>query len=697
MGATSSTTARPAAPGIVDLDSSMARDPGLAGAKAAALARARSEGIRVLPGFAITTLGARAYAGESRPEQDVAALEDAWRQLSADGTRSLVVRSSSTIEDGDAQSMAGLFSSVLDVRGWSQFLEAVQTVVGSGGESPMAVLVQPFIEPTWGGVLFGADPVTGHTDRLLVAAVPGGPDRLVSGQVDGVHLTLTPRGRLREASPDTPPQLRGRRPRRSLAALAKRAAVTFGGPQDIEWAMLVDGAMVLLQSRPITALGEEARATGPVFGPGPVAETFGTPLRPLEEELWVVPLRDGLREALAFTGSTPSRRLRDSPLVVTVGGRVAADLELLGPTPRRRGVLARLDPRPPMRRLRAAWRVGRLRAALPALADDLVTDVDADLRSLPDLTALTATDLVRLLRRSRHTLVALHGHEVLAGMLLDDDDAQVTAASAALRILAQERAGENAATDGPVDDEELIARHPVLLALTSPSIGAIPRLPPPPSSPPVLPPPTGGEVAVRESLRLRIRWVQELTGRAALDLGHRLVRRGMLAAPTGVVHLGLDDLETLVMGGRAAHAERADVADAGERSCAGPPLPASFRLTADGVVVAVGRSGEARGAGGGRGVGPVHIGTDVAPESGDVLVVRTLDPSLAPLLPGLGGLVAETGSVLSHLAILAREYGVPTVVAFAGAVGRFADGAWVTVDGGSGEVTALEDYEWGAA
>jgi rifampicin phosphotransferase len=53
--------------------------------------------------------------------------------------------------------------------------------------------------------------------------------------------------------------------------------------------------------------------------------------------------------------------------------------------------------------------------------------------------------------------------------------------------------------------------------------------------------------------------------------------------------------------------------------------------------------------------------------------------------------------VLSHLAILAREYGVPTVVSFPGAVDRLAPGSWVVVDGTTGEVSALEAGEWGAA
>ena len=104
-----------------------------------------------------------------------------------------------------------------------------------------------------------------------------------------------------------------------------------------------------------------------------------------------------------------------------------------------------------------------------------------------------------------------------------------------------------------------------------------------------------------------------------------------------------------------------------------------------------------RGAGRGRGTGPVHVGGENPPAPGHVLVVRTLDPALAGVLPTLAGLVAETGSVLSHLAILAREYGVPTVVGFAGATEQFTPGSWVLVDGSTGEVSLVDDAEWTAA
>ncbi|HEY3484968.1 MAG TPA: PEP-utilizing enzyme, partial [Ilumatobacteraceae bacterium] len=72
------------------------------------------------------------------------------------------------------------------------------------------------------------------------------------------------------------------------------------------------------------------------------------------------------------------------------------------------------------------------------------------------------------------------------------------------------------------------------------------------------------------------------------------------------------------------------------------------------------------------------------------LVVSHLDPRLAPVIPRLGGLVAETGNPLSHLAILAREHGVPIVVGYAAATEQFHTGDVVSVDGHTGTVTVVE-------
>ena len=64
-------------------------------------------------------------------------------------------------------------------------------------------------------------------------------------------------------------------------------------------------------------------------------------------------------------------------------------------------------------------------------------------------------------------------------------------------------------------------------------------------------------------------------------------------------------------------------------------------------------------------------------------------------LPELGAVVCETGSVLSHLAILAREYGVPTVVGVHDAVERFPEDTLLVVDGTTGEVLVVEGAQVG--
>ncbi len=658
-----------------------------AGAKASALARAHQAGLPVLPGFVLPPDAADAVAAGT-PIAVVSAVRREWADLTDNGSRALVVRSSSTVEDGVDSSMAGRFESVLDVRGWDGFVDAVRAVVASGEAvheglpvaGRMAVLVQPFLVPDAGGVMFGADPVTGRRDRLVIAAVPGGPDQLVSGEVDGVTITLTARGKVIESSGSiraVDHNVRG------LVSLQKRAAGVFGAPQDVEWA-IVDDDVVMLQSRPITATGSDADAVGPVFGPGPVAETFPNPLAPLELDLWVEPMRDALREVLRISGGAAAKKVAASPVIVDVNGHVAADLQLLGierPTGAR-SLLARIDPRPPVRRLKVAWQVGRLRAALPGLARDLVEDIDEMLAGVPEVSQLSDRELIGLLDGTRTALRSLYGHEMLAGQLLDEESVPVTAAAAALRVLANERRVD-------VSDEEMVARHPVLLALVPPAIGVPIELPPVPAS---MPPAQDAdeEQLLREALRLRGRWLQELTARAAIALGRRLFDGGQLSEPSAVRALTFAELRALVRRELAFAAPAPVVLD-------GAPLPAKFRLTPEGAVVAVRATSDTngsggRGAGGGRATGVVFP-VDALPADGAVLVVRTLDPGLASLLPGLRGLVSETGSVLSHLAILAREFGVPTVVGVEDATTRFPAGTAVVVDGSTGEVSAASSEE----
>jgi phosphohistidine swiveling domain-containing protein len=74
---------------------------------------------------------------------------------------------------------------------------------------------------------------------------------------------------------------------------------------------------------------------------------------------------------------------------------------------------------------------------------------------------------------------------------------------------------------------------------------------------------------------------------------------------------------------------------------------------------------------------------------GDVLVTEATTEAFNILLPLLGAIVTDSGGLLSHSAIVAREYGIPGVVGTRDCTQRIADGTRVRVNGDTGEVTVL--------
>lgn len=93
----------------------------------------------------------------------------------------------------------------------------------------------------------------------------------------------------------------------------------------------------------------------------------------------------------------------------------------------------------------------------------------------------------------------------------------------------------------------------------------------------------------------------------------------------------------------------------------------------------------------GRATGPARVvrgpGDFARVRPGDVLVCPWTDPSWTPLLRAAAAVVTETGGVLAHAAIVARERGVPAVLGVADATTTLRDGATVTVDGSAGTIT----------
>ena len=91
--------------------------------------------------------------------------------------------------------------------------------------------------------------------------------------------------------------------------------------------------------------------------------------------------------------------------------------------------------------------------------------------------------------------------------------------------------------------------------------------------------------------------------------------------------------------------------------------------------------------------GPVRVVRDPGDHggfgAGDVLVCATTSPAWTPLLAVAGAVVTETGGLLAHAAIVAREFGIPAVVSVADATTRLVDGVAVRVDGRRGTIEAL--------
>jgi phosphohistidine swiveling domain-containing protein len=79
----------------------------------------------------------------------------------------------------------------------------------------------------------------------------------------------------------------------------------------------------------------------------------------------------------------------------------------------------------------------------------------------------------------------------------------------------------------------------------------------------------------------------------------------------------------------------------------------------------------------------------IVPSKPYILVCPSTDPAWLPLFANARGLVMETGGILSHGAILAREFGLPAVTGLPGACQSLQTGQILRVDGSSGTVSVL--------
>lgn len=300
-------------------------EPELLGGKAANLAVLESLNFPVPPWYAITTAAfetALAASGLRDPgltsdeirarileaplpaglEEEIAAAHEA--RIGSDGESAYVaVRSSAAGEDAAGESFAGLHDSFLFVRGREQLLIAIRKVWASAWNEralsyrrakgisldsiAVAVIVQPMIEARTSGVLFTANPLTGSVHEIVLSALWGAGEGLVSAGLDAdtwtvdketLEITPTPTakterlildaaagsGLLRTAVPDADrdrPSLSDDEVR-TLARLGLAVERHYRRPQDLEFAVDGAGRPFLLQARPVTTVEELGPAAG---------------------------------------------------------------------------------------------------------------------------------------------------------------------------------------------------------------------------------------------------------------------------------------------------------------------------------------------------------------------------------------------------------------------------------------------------
>ncbi len=206
------------------------------------------------------------------------------------------VRSSAVGEDG-RMSFAGQFDSVLEVpaEGLAAAYRAVLAsryndhavlyrLVGGYAEvdTPMAVLVMPMLDARAAGVLYTRDPSDPSADRMLVDAVEGLADAMVRGEA-AASSVLVRRSQPGEIEVQPSRGGTGARPAPSgfpLTSAELRALVEAGlrleaqsdRALDIEWVVTRDGALRVVQSRPLRAVDRESRGGQAVEAREPVAK-----------------------------------------------------------------------------------------------------------------------------------------------------------------------------------------------------------------------------------------------------------------------------------------------------------------------------------------------------------------------------------------------------------------------------------------
>jgi rifampicin phosphotransferase len=611
-----------------------------------------------------------------------------------------------------------------------------------GPAAGMAVLVQVMVPADAAGVAFTANPLTGDRDEVVITAVPGLGERLVAGQATGdqwivrhAHARRT-RSTEQAISADQAGQ---------IATLARRVHAHLGSPQDLEWAITTDptdtsgteGGLWLLQARPMTALPDPVDWTPPAPGYWMrnlrLGEWLPEPMTPLFAD-WLLDrldhgeqhaTRDHVGAALEFPHAaingwyylgTPAlsprtiatallqgrgRLLRFFRYAVLGPGRdpVAADQRLLAG-------LAEQWHTELLPRYQRLVQEGdqQVESASPEQLAAIINQVGAAAgEQLWSLAVVGGAAwkmegaLARFYRQHLAATVNASVQELLVGLPGSQPDLPAHAVQSL--DWAHPTAGELGwPPPRPPKDRhrQLAARREALTGQCLAVLGDQPQLQARFQA--LL------EVAQRyavlreqQARQLTIGW--PLLRRCALRLGETLRADGVIEQAEDVFYLTRAELDTRTPLQDMVHRRRGTW-ERQRRLLAPLTIGRPPRLIAKELLATVeaartpGAVAEGaivgQPASPGRATGPIRIihgpGDFDRFQPGEVLVARATAPAWTPLFARAVAVVTDGGTLAAHASLVAREYGIPAVVATGDATTRLADGQVVTVDGGAGTV-----------
>lgn len=227
------------------------------GGKAYGLSRLQAMGLPVPSAFVIGGAQSGVYPAD---------LDQHYQGLDAD---KVAVRSSAQGEDGAEASFAGQYDSVLNVGDAAQLRQAIDHCVASattdrakqyqqdklnGAEATMNIVVQRMVDAKAAGVVFTADPLSARRDLLIIDAVAGLGEALVSGEATPDHYGVTLSGDIIRRQTVGDAAILSDSQIQKISQQARAASRHEGQPLDLEWAIDQAGELFWLQARPITTL-----------------------------------------------------------------------------------------------------------------------------------------------------------------------------------------------------------------------------------------------------------------------------------------------------------------------------------------------------------------------------------------------------------------------------------------------------------